>query len=125
MDGLLREGSGPGMPGLRGGSPTGFALPQAGTAACGQAALQAPICVMRRAGCPLMSGQPDAVRENFAVQRDHGAVLVGVDLSAHFLAVGGCVIEHIIEEGARGQPDLDICQHIRVCPVAKAHQAMS
>ena len=67
-----------------------------------------------------MSGQPDAVRENFAVQRDHGAVLVGVDLSAHFLAVGGCVIEHIIEEGARGQPDLDICQHIRVCPVAKA-----
>ena len=45
MDGLLREGSGPGMPGPYGGdSPPGFALPQAGTAACGQAALQAPIC---------------------------------------------------------------------------------
>ena len=88
-DGLLREGSGPGMPG-----PYGVADQQA-LHFRKQAALQAPICVMRRAGCPLMSGQPDAVCENFAVQRDHGAVLVGVDLSAHFLAVGGCVIEHI------------------------------
>ena len=114
MDGLLREGSGPGSPG-----PYGVTVQQA-LHFRKQAALQAPICVMPRAGCPLMSGQPDAVRKNFAVQRDHGAVLVGVDLSAHFLAVGGCVIEHIIEEGARRQPDLDICQHIRVCPVAKA-----
>ena len=46
MDGLLRKGSGPGMPG-----PYGVAVQQAFHFRK-QAALQAPICVMRRAGCP-------------------------------------------------------------------------